>query len=185
MAVKEFGVMRRLLMGLIVVLSCVLMAGFAIAQTEYTYPADAPVFSITFPEKWTVELDKEDARGVYATSPDEAIEFDIWPLDEEEVSADPDAALKKAAGDIDTMLAEYLSEFKPGDATTVDVNGIKFLEIAGPAKAKEDGSDVSVSVDFFSPDGKAIFALVYWGSPDADKANEKDIVAIVQSIKKP
>ena len=58
--------------------SVMLFAGMAFAEQIYTYPAETPVLSVAFPDDWSVELDAEDARGVYAMSPDEAIEFDIW-----------------------------------------------------------------------------------------------------------
>ncbi|GAK51799.1 hypothetical protein U14_03045 [Candidatus Moduliflexus flocculans] len=177
--------MKKISMLLVVLASVALCAGMAFAAKTYTYPSDAPVLSIDFPDDWSVELDQEDVRGVYATSPDEAIEFDIWPLDEKEVGDDVDAALKAEAEGIDEFIAEYATDFKAGEPSTFEVNGIKFVEVAGPAKDKEDGSDITISAAFFSPDGKTMFALVYWGNPDAETKYADQLKAIIQSFKKP
>jgi len=177
--------MKKVSMLLVVLASVALFAGMALAETTYTYPADAPVLSVGFPDDWTVELDGEDARGMYAVSPDDAIEFNIWPLDEEEVGEDVEAALKAEAEAIDEFIAEYATDFKAGEPAEFEVNGIKFVEVSGSAKDKEDGSDLTISAAFFSPDGETLFALVYWGSPEADTQYAEQLKAIVQSFKKP
>ncbi len=177
--------MKKFSMLFVVLASVALFAGMAYAEKTYTYPADAPVLSVAFPDDWEVALDEEDARGVYASAPDNAIEFDIWPLDEEEVGEDVEAALKAEAEGIDEFIAEYATEFKAGEPTEFEVNGIKFVEVAGTAKDKEDGSDMTLSAAFFSPDGKTMFALLYWGTPEADAQYAEQLKAIVQSFKKP
>ena len=165
--------------------SLVLIASAALAQTEYTYPANAPVLSITFPEGWKVELDQADQKGGSAISGDDAIYLYIWPLDEEAVKDDPKAAIEEAGKDVGEDIATWVTDVKFEEPKTVEFNGISFLDISGAGKAKEDGSDVTVSVTFFTPDNKAVFIMLYYGSPDAEKAHEKELTAIAQSIKKP
>lgn len=178
--------MKKALM-VIMGLSLLLMAGSAFAQTVYTYPADKPVFSITFPEKWKVELDAEDQKGMTAMSPDEAaaIEFDIWPVPEDKVKEDVKAAINEEIKGIDEVIAQWVTDAKFGDAKSVTINEIEFYGVDGTGKDKESGKDTTVSVDFFTPDGKTLFVLLYWGTPDAEKTYEKELIAIVQSIKKP
>lgn len=168
-------------------LSLLLIAGSAFAQTVYTYPADKPVFSVEFPQNWKVELDQEDQRGVTAYSPEEAaaIEFDIWPLPEDKVKEDVKAAINEEIKGIDEVIAKWVKEAKFGDATSTTINDIEFYGIEGTGKDKENDKDINVSVYFFTPDGKMVFALLYWGTPDAEKTYEKELISIVKSIKKP
>lgn len=177
--------MKKVSMLFVAFASVLLFAGMAFAEQTYTYPAETPVFSVAFPDDWSVELDAEDARGVYATSPDEAIEFDIWPLDEEEVGEDVDAALKAEVEAIDEAISQYVTDLQSGETEKFEVNGIKFIEVAGAGKDKKDGTDVTVSVGFFTPDGKTLFSYIYWGTPEADTQYAEQLKAIVQSFKKP
>lgn len=177
--------MKKLLVVLSVVVGSMLFVGNVFAEIVYTYPADAPIFSIAFPDDWTVELDQEDQRGMFALSPDELIEFDIWPLDEEAVAENPEAALDQAIEEASQLVAENVTDFQAGEPTTFEVNGIKFVEVAGTAKYVEDGSDINVSMLLFSPDGTTDFMMIYWGTPEGEKTHEKALKAIVQSIKKP
>ena len=177
--------MKKVSMLFVVFASVMLFAGMAFAEQTYTYPAETPVLSVAFPDDWSVELDAEDARGVYAMSPDEAIEFDIWPLDEEEVGEDLDAALKAEVGAIDEVIAQYVTELQAGKTEELEVNGIKFIKVSGTGKDKEDGTDVTVSVGFFSPDGETLFSFIYWGTPDADTKYADQLAAIEKSFKKP
>lgn len=178
--------MKKWSMLFVVLASVALFAGMAFAETTYTYPKDAPVFSVAFPDDWSVEIDKDDGgRGVYAMSSDEAIEFDIWPLDEEQVSEDPEAALKAEVEAINKYIADYAKDFNPGTPENLDVNGIKFVVVSGPAKDSDDDSDITISAAFFSPDEKTLFALVYWGNAEAETKYADQLKAIVQSFKKP
>jgi len=176
--------MRKVSMLVAVVFSVFMMTSSMFAAQVITYPADAPVFSIEFPDKWAVEIDSEE-DAVYATSPDEEIELDIWALPEEDVKADVDASIKAAAEDIDVLLAEYVKDVKLGDAQDFEVNGVKFVEFPGTAKYIEDDSDVNISAAFFSPDGEAVFVLLYWGTAEDEQAYADDLKAIVQSVKQP
>jgi hypothetical protein len=179
------GFVMKKTVTLMIFLSLALIASAALAQTEYTYPANAPVLSINFPEGWKVELDQEDQKGVSAISTDETIALYIWPLEEQEVKDDVKAAIEAAAKDAGQDIAEWVTDVKFNEPQIVELNGISFLDITGAGKDKEDGSDVNVALTFFSPDNKAVFAMLYYGSPDAEKANEKDLASIAQSIKKP
>lgn len=167
-------------------LAClVLLASTVLAQTEYTYPAGDPAISITFPAGWKVALDQNDKKGISAISKDEEIEFYIWPLDGEGAGDDPKAAIEKAAKEAGKDIAEWVTDatFKAPEA--VEMNGIQFVGVEGSGKAKADGKAVNVSVTFLSPDGKAVFAVLYYGSPAAEKSFAQDLMAIAKSIKGP
>lgn len=179
--------MKKNYLSLLVVFACsmLLFAGAAMAQTEYTYPADAPVLSVTFPEGWTLELDKEDQKTLTVTSKDEGVLLYLWPLDEEAVKADVAAAIKAEADGMDEFFAELLSDTKFEEPEEVEINGFKFSNISGTAKFKDGGADASVSVTFFATAENKLFAMVTIATPDTEKANEEDLGGIVNSIKNP
>ena len=177
--------MKKLLVVICVVVGCLLCVGNVFAESVYTYPADAPVFSIAFPDDWAVELDQEDQRGVFALSPDEAIEFDIWPLDEEEIAEDRAAAVDNAIAEINDVLAEYVTDFQTVRQSQFEINGITFDNLDGTAKMEDDGSDVMLSVAFFWPNDETLFVLMYWGTSEGENAYTEALEGIMQSIKKP
>lgn len=172
---------------LLVLLSALILIAFAVpasAQTQYTYPAKSPVLSITFPEGWDVKLDQEDMAGVSAVSDDEEIEMYLWPLDEEDVAKDPEAAIKEAAQDAGKDIAEWVSGATFKEPVSYEANGMSFVGIEGAGKSIEDKSDVTVSLAFFSPDNKTVFALLFYGSPEAEKKHAAALDSISKSIKK-
>lgn len=157
----------------------------ALADTAYTYPAKSPVFSISFPDDWEVVPDAEDEKGLVATSEDEEIEFDLWALDK---ISDPKKMVEQLeetgqtiAGEINT----YVSGFKVTESKKGQINGMDAAMFGGTGKSKEDGEEVNVEVTLLSPDGKQVFALMYWGSEEAEEANKAALTKIGASIKKP
>ena len=177
--------MKKLLVLVSVVVGCLLCVGNTFAESVYTYPEKAPVFSIAFPDDWTVELDQEDQRGMFALSPDEAIELDIWPLNEEEIAEDRAAAVDNAIAEINDVLAEYVTDFQAVKQSQFEINGIKFDNLDGTAKELDDGSDVMISVAFFWPNDETLFVLMYWGTSEGEQIHAEALNAIMQSIKKP
>lgn len=176
--------MKKLALSMLLVIGLLFSAMAVFAQTVYTYPADDPVFAIAFPDDWDVELEADEA-GVIAVSPDEEIEINIWPLDADDVADDVEAALMAAAEEIDIILAEYVTDFEASDPEVIEINGITFVEIAGSATYLEDDSEATISVNFFSPDGETVFALIYWGNPESDDYFMEDLAAIINSVQAP
>jgi hypothetical protein len=62
-----------------------------------------------------------------------------------------------------------------------NANNIKFLE--RDYTGTDKGSDRTLAIVAFSPDGKSYYALFQAGTPEADKQYTEDVVAIVKSIK--
>lgn len=157
----------------------------ASADTTYSYPKSAPVFSIAFPDDWNVDADPEDENGLVATSKDEEIELDLWAL--EKVS-DPKQMVEQFEETGKTIGAEinkYVTGFKVEESKKGSINGISAAMFGGTGKSKEDGEEVNVEVTLLSPDGKQVFALMYWGSEEAEAANKAALDKIGGSIKKP
>jgi len=173
--------MNKLVGGVLgAVLFC--LAGVAVAGT-FTLPAKDPVLSITFPDTWKTEIDADGA--LTGKTDDEEIEINLWALDAKEVEKDPKAALKAAAAEINGYIEQWVTEFKPEAPTESEHNGIQSVDIMGFAKDKEEGKDVLVSVSFFTPDNKTIFAMMFWGYEEGLKKYLPDIATVADSIKKP
>lgn len=155
------------------------------AGNTFTYPPLNPALSITFPDNWSVKPDPDATAGIIAESPDQEIEIDLWALDKKDVQQNPEKALDDAAREVASLIVRWVDDFQAGKAERFTVNGIEFCEVKGTAKDTEDGSPVKVAVDFFSPDNKTVFVMLYWGSADAETKYLNDLSNIAKSIKKP
>ena len=158
-------------------LSLMLMTSVSFAG-EYIYPDEKnPEFSITFPDDWKVETEED---VLHAGPKDDSIYMGIWAVGEEAT----DDNIKAVLDGVDELVAELLTDVKPiGEAQKQTINEIPFVIVDGTGKLKDDGSAVNVSIALFVSDGKNLFTLVYFGIPDAEKAHEKELVDILNSVK--
>lgn len=150
------------------------------AGQTFTYPTDEPVFSITFPDSWETKVEDDT---LIATTADEAIEINLWAMDSEDLKGVGESLLEQAAGEVDGIIDEWVKDFKLSSTDSFELQGMQFIEVTGSGIGVEDGEPLTVAVDFFSPDSKNLFVLMYWGEPDAEKKHLDDMKAIVQSIK--
>lgn len=139
---------------------------------NYTYPADNPVFSIDFPDDWKITPEGE---LLHAMPQDESIYVSLWALQD-------GTTMDSAVNAVDQMVADMVTDFSAGDVDYVDVNGIRFTEVAGQGRSKDNGTPINASVDFFSPDGRQVFVLIYFGDANSEKNYEGQLAEIVQSI---
>jgi hypothetical protein len=152
---------------------------------DHSLPKEKPVLSITFPDDWKVKADEDVTEGLVALAPDEAIEIDLWALDKQELKDDANATLAAMVEEVGTLIDDHITDFQAEKPTETTINGISVFEINGKGKDKEEGKDANVSVLLMTPDNKNLFVLMYWGSDEAEKQYEAQLVAIVSSIKKP
>ena len=167
------------------VLIALLFAGSVAADTTYTYPKDKPVLQITFPEGWELDQEAADEKSLVISSPDEAIELDLWALEQHSDSAKLMAELNNSAEEIGESIDQYVTDFKVSEKHDGEINGIKASMFGGKGKDKESGAPVNVEVTYLSPDGKQVFAMLYWGSDEAEKTHEASLKKISESLKKP
>jgi len=157
----------------------------ATADTTFTYPKDKPVLQITFPEGWKAEADDADDKGLVITSPDDAIEFDLWALEQHSDPKKMIEEIQASADEIGENINEYVTDFKVSEKRSGDINGLKASMFGGMGKSVEDGKPVNVEVTFLTPDDKQLFGMMYWGSEEAEKKHEDALKKIGQSLKKP
>lgn len=167
------------------VLIALLFAGNATADTTYTYPKEKPVLQITFPEGWELDKEAADDKTLVISSPDEAIELDLWALEQHSDPAKLMEEIKNSADEIGESIDQYVSDFEVSEKHDGEINGIKASMFGGKGKDKESGSPVNVEVTYLSPDGKQLFAMLYWGSDEAEKTHDAALKKISESLKKP
>jgi len=162
-----------------------LFASQCLAGKTFMYPSVNPALKITFPDDWSVREDPDADVGIIVNSPDDEIEIDLWVLDEKDLKRNAERAMDDAAREVAGLIVYWVDDFKSGKTEEFTLNGIEFCEVTGTAKDKEDGSPVKVSVDFFSPDDKNVFVMMYWGSEDAETEHAAELKSIAKSIRKP
>ena len=162
---------------------CFLMLASSVFAKTYNYPAKKPVFSIDFPDTWKVQIDAEDV-AIFAQTSDKEIEYNIWALEDREVKADVTAALNGAVKEVGEIIEQYVTNTTFGEWKAEKINGMEFLWAEGKGKDKEGGQTVFIEVNFFSPDEKTVYALIFWGTKEGVKKYKAEIEKIDHSIKK-
>lgn len=166
-----------------ILLFCFVAVTASVFAKPYKYPVEKPVFTITFPDSWNVELNSQDV-AIFAQSPDNEIEYDIWALPAKDVDQDVKAAINDAVGEVNSLIEQYMSSAAFGDWKWTTKNDIDFMWAEGEGRYKEENQKVYVEVDFFSPDDKTVYILMYWGTKQGEKKYADDIKAIDKSIKR-
>lgn len=143
----------------------------ALAKT-YKLPDEESFASITIPDDWK---SKEIDSGVEAQSSDDEVYFYVEATDAKGM----DKSIVEAV--------EYLSE----QGVTVDdksmkqsegkINGMDGIDVTWSGKDKEGDAIISLTVLAASKD--KVLLIAYWGSPDGTKKHDKELGAILNSIK--
>ena len=160
--------MKKLLLSL----SALVVLAIPLTAKEYKLPKEAPIFSVTFPDKWTVTYEDE---SVDALSPDEAVEIYAQTDDADTIEDSVKASI------------EYLQE--QGVKLKVDTqketdgnhNGMKMATLSW--KGTDKDGDCSVSLVFLQVTDDTAITLIYWATDDMVKKHEKDINGVLESMK--
>lgn len=145
----------------------------ALAQGKtLRFPKDDPQFTVTFANDWKAEI---TSAGIISAQPKGAgYAISIFPV----VATNASDAIEETEKEVEKRFQNVKSnepaEFK-------NANGIEFLE--RDYTGTDKGSDRTLAIVAFSPDGKNYYALFQAGTPEADKKYTEDVVAIVKSIK--
>ena len=148
-----------------------LLASPALAKT-YPIPAEDPIATVTFPDKWT--LNDYDG-GAEATSPDGAVYIAA-----ESVAA---ADIKKAVEDGVEFFSKQGVDIDPKSIQTKDttVNGLKGFDLQMGGKDASGPTNVGMTLLQTNAEGKYLI-LYYWGSDAGTAANKADIQAVGASV---
>lgn len=143
----------------------------ALAKT-FKLPDEESFASITIPDDWK---SKEIDAGVEAQSADDEVYFAVEATD---------------AKGMDKAIAEAV-EYLSGQGVTVDektmkqsegkVNGMEGVDVTWNGKDKE--GDAIISLTILAASKEKVLLITYWGSPDGTKKHDKELGAILNSIK--
>ncbi len=157
---------------------------FVVEARTFGFPEDKPLFSIDFPDDWTIRLNTDDV-DISAISPDEEIEYYIWRLPIEDISS---KSIEQVVEDeLESVLAEinaYVKNVKFGESVMETKNGIELVTMEGTGTSRDGSGTVFVVIDLFTPDGKSLYCLLYYGSKAGEKKHADSIRAIDDSIRK-
>ena len=136
------------------------------------FPKDDPQFTITFANDWKAEI---TSAGIISAQPKGAgYAISIFPV----VATNAGDAIEETEKEVEKRFQNVKSN-EPVEFKTA--NNLKFLE--RDYTGTDKGSDRTLAIVAFSPDGKNYYALFQAGTPEADKQYTEDVVAIVKSIK--
>lgn len=148
-----------------------LAASAANAEQTYEYPADDPFFTISFPDKWTIEGDDE---SLSAAPKDESVAVELIALAAEDFEAALDEAAAAIEDGFDNVSYDDPQEGKVNEMDVLLIN----------AEGAVDGQKLHISICLFAPEGaETIFMMFFFAPPDAFEAHGEELNGILQSIK--
>ncbi|MCK5738454.1 hypothetical protein KAH55_04700 [bacterium] len=140
----------------------------------YSYPGDDPVFTISFPDNWTIETEDE---LLHATPPDESIYAGVWAIDNVD---DVELILEV----LDEEIAKFIQDIEADEPMETEINGIPFIIVDGDGYV-EDEILVEFSATLFSTDGETFFIGLYFGTPEMVEEYSEELVGIINSVSIP
>ena len=153
------------------VTSLMLMTTLSFAKT-FEYPGQDPIFAITFPDDWNIDVDEELLNAMPA---DSSIYLGLWAMDGVE-------NLEAAFEALDESFADLITDVECDDPEAIEINDIQIITIDGKGKTTDGAVDIVLSVALFSPDDETIFVVLAFGTPEAEKKHSEALGSIVNSI---
>lgn len=148
-----------------------LSPAFLQADQTINYPDKDPIFSISFPDSWTVE---QEDQSVSASSKDEMVNMELLALDAE--------ALSEAVEIAKESLEEEFEGLKFSELEKGELNGMSMIFLN--AQAKVEGVKMAVNCCIFAPKGADTFFMLFNVTPmEMLEKHEKAISKIMNSIK--
>ena len=139
---------------------------------SYKLPKDEPIATVTFPEGWKVEASDE---SLDASSSDDEIYINIEFNDAESL----EGAIEESFGYLkkNKVKIDKATEKK----TEGELNGLKVVNFDWDGEDSEGKCKISLAVLGVTP--KKALLLLYWASPEGEKKHQKELDAILSSIK--
>ena len=156
---------------LLAVLAALFLGSVAEAGTM-SFPEDAPVASVTFPDDWdSVETDV----GVRSFSADSAVAFYLDIADGKSIETVIDGAMTFLK-DNGVTVDEATQTSKDGNVSGMTASMISF-------DGKDESGPATIQIGFIvtGPDKALVFT--YWGTKGEEEPHQPEIDAIMTSIK--
>ena len=152
---------------------CVALATPAFSAT-HKVPADDPIATIQIPEKWQA---KEYEERVEATSADGTVHLLVAPGETDKINESIGEVMRYVKGKSGIAVKSQSVKEERGK-----VNGMEIRNVSW--KGQDNKGEVKISFTVLAvPENKSLL-MVYWGSPEATKNHERELNAMLQSIKK-
>ncbi len=155
----------------LILTSLLAMASLASAGQTFTYPQQAPIFSITYPEAWEI---KAEEATINAGSSDGSVATVLMALE----GKDLEEAIKGAMAGIDEQF-ESMTTDEPQEA---QINGMDVLLVNGKGDLK-GGGKMNANWAIFTPDKENFFMLLVFTPENVGEDHAKDITSLLQSVK--
>lgn len=159
--------MKQLLTTLLVLCATTLLH----AGETFTYPADAPVFEITYPANWEVEQEEQVITAGPASGELSSVLMAI-------AGEDVESAIEGAEAGLNDTFAEYtLSEPSEGE-----LNGLPVLFFNGKGQTP-DGVELDMGCAIFTPNGETFFMIFIFTNGNLSDKATGEMNSILQSVK--
>ncbi|PYJ09998.1 MAG: hypothetical protein DMF06_08020 [Verrucomicrobia bacterium] len=138
----------------------------------FKIPEEKAFASITIPDDWQ---SKEIDNGVESQSADNEVYFAVEATDAKGMDKSIEEAVK------------YLQEQgvtvddKTMKSTEGKVNGMDGVDVSWKGKDKEGDADISLTI--LAVTKEKILLITYWASPEGTKKHDKELGAIIKSVK--
>ena len=163
---------------LILVATLLIATSLSLSAKTIKYPEKDPSFSITLPDGWTAKPDKD---GNLDCEAGDGSKFSFSIIASKNITTDEElnAYLPKLA---ETMgEGAKLKDLKVGEVKEgTTANKLKMSALN--AHGKSDGVDMVISLAGFAPTKGTYFVLMGAESVEVDKAHDKDMGVIINSI---
>jgi hypothetical protein len=144
-----------------------------VSAKEYNITKSEPIAKITFPEGWKVT---EEDDIINATSKDESISLDVEIFDNDDLDENLQATI------------DYLKENK----VIVDEKSLKESEgkingldaVFHSYDGKDEEGPCVISLCFMILNEKKTVSILHWSPAKVDEEQQKEVLAILNSVKK-
>ena len=163
-----------------------LCAGTSHAQTMlYETDDGRPIFQITYPSGWTLDLDFDKPREEFGGPPPPRV-VEAMPSDGSllwlGIWIPPEVRnFQEAKVYLDSLEQHILTDVQAGEPRSEQLNGMPAYVIEGTAK--KDNDDVNWLMAFFQPVKDVVAAAFYVAVPAAEQKHKKDLDALVASLR--
>ena len=163
---------------LVLTASLLIATSLSLSAKTIKYPEKDPSFSITLPDDWTAKPDKD---GNLDCEAGDGSKFSFSIISSKNITRDEElkAYLPKLA---ETMGdGAKLKDLKVGEVKEMTTaNKVKLIGLN--AHGKNEGIDMVISLAAFAPTKGNYFVIMGAESVEVDKAHDKDMGVIINSI---
>lgn len=139
---------------------------------DYKLPKKNSLFSISFPEKWSVTHDDE---SVDAVTEDNSIQLNAQTDDAETLEESIKESIEYLV-EAGVKIKEDSKKENDGEINGMKVGGVNW-------DATDEDGPCRVSLSFIDIGGGKVITLLYWGSTAAEKLHAKELEGILGSMK--